>query len=207
MPKEIADLRPDNAALPLAPPTLDEGIDQPAEPPLDVGPMPWASAVHEAGHLLVAIALGDPYRIVSANIIADVTLARGGCVESEVAHLVVEGEREILSYCMIMLGGWAGEYLVFNAHSRYTGTDSRSVRGALQQLKVEIHHEDALFQLCMSGALTLLKPNEKVLRALAQGLERSGRMSREQIYAFIDNSFVRTELDWGRIRRGQPSAE
>lgn len=165
-------------------------------------PLPWRSAVHEAGHILVAIAINDPFRIKSANIIADESLGRGGYVESEVVELPEATEDQALAACLILLGGWGGEYIVFKEHSRNATTDTEQVRSILTQLEPEESLMVKLWHRCMNTVLEILDPNEESLLRLARTLEVSRAMTRDQIFSEIDGSLLGFSIPWDILRHG-----
>jgi len=162
--------------------------------PLDA----WRRALHEAGHALVSLTLGDPFRLATMDIIIDETVDRGGVVTYDAMPTDCQVEyTTALEVVVMTLGGWAAEFSIFREHSRNAKTDTENVIELLRQLEPDEVKMVPLMHRCMDLALDLLS-NHDQLRRLADVLHDRGTLNRLEIDEVLGPVAVR-RVNWDAI--------
>lgn len=100
---------------------------------------PWQRALHESGHILVALRVGDPLQVQDVDIECVEDEGRGGAVRSAVTSGTVDS-RTALKIVMILFGGCVAEVLHYKKVSRNSRTDASGIRQIFTELARISHH-------------------------------------------------------------------
>lgn len=164
------------------------------------------SAIHEGGHIIAGLCVGDPLKIVSVNINVDYETYRGGCVETALSSKGEYDDEGALAQVVFLFGGFVAEALEYNEASRNAATDTNNIRSILSQLESDAAAFEDLCYRCFDLTARLMRPHIDSLRDFANALERQRRMTRVEIDAYLHIPSRRDEIDWAWVRWGRSEA-